>query len=93
MSSDQLPQPVGRPQGGMKSEAGRAAYWRMNYESAIQALADLIAENTENVEALRELRAGVAPGGDYAPCEEPCHHSECEVGNWVRAMLSGTPDV
>lgn len=46
--------PPGRPQGGMKSEAGRAAYWRMNYESAIGALADLIAENTENVTAIRE---------------------------------------
>lgn len=46
--------PVGRPQGGMKSEMGKAAYWRMNYESAIQALADLIAENTENVTAIRD---------------------------------------
>lgn len=45
---------IGRPQGGMKSEAARAAYWRMNYESAIGALADLIAENTENVTAIRE---------------------------------------
>lgn len=44
----------GRPQGGMKSEMGRSAYWRMNYESAIQALADLIAENTENVTAIRD---------------------------------------
>jgi hypothetical protein len=49
--------PTGRPQGGMKSEAGRAAYWRMNYEAAIGALADLIAENTENVEVLDDLRA------------------------------------
>lgn len=46
--------PVGKPQGGMKSEMGKAAYWRMNYESAIQALADLIAENTENVTAIRD---------------------------------------
>lgn len=45
---------IGRPQGGMKSDAARAAYWRMNYESAIGALADLIAENTENVTAIRE---------------------------------------
>lgn len=44
----------GRPQGGARSDAGRAAYWRMNYESSIQALADLIAENTENVEAIRQ---------------------------------------
>lgn len=47
-------QPAGRPQGGMKSEVGRAAYWRMQHESAIGALADLIAENTENVTAIRE---------------------------------------
>lgn len=49
------PQPVGKPQGGMKSEMGKAAYWRMNYEAAIQALADLIAENTENVEFARDF--------------------------------------
>lgn len=48
------PRPQGRPQGGMKSETGRAAYWRMQYESVIGALADLIAENTENVAAIRE---------------------------------------
>lgn len=48
------------PQGGMKSEAGRAAYWRMQYESAIGALADLIAENTENVEFAREFYANNA---------------------------------
>jgi len=45
----------GRPQGGMKSEEGKAAYWRMQYESAIGALADLIAENTENVEFARDF--------------------------------------
>ena len=45
----------GKPQGGMRSEMGKAAYWRMNYESAIQALADLIAENTENVEFARDF--------------------------------------
>lgn len=47
----------GRPEGGLKSEMGKAAYWRMNYESAIQALADLIAENTENVEFARDFYA------------------------------------
>jgi hypothetical protein len=47
----------GRPQGGMKSEAGQAAYWRMQWESAIGALADLIAEHTETVEELERLRA------------------------------------
>lgn len=41
----------------MKSEAGRAAYWRMQYESAIGAMADLIAENTENVEFARDFYA------------------------------------
>lgn len=45
---------------------------------------------------LKELRAGVEAGGDYAPCDEPCRHSECEVGRWVRALLSdattGEPD-
>lgn len=50
----------GRPQGGMKSELGRAAYWRMQYESAIGALADLIAEHAETVEELDRLRAEVA---------------------------------
>lgn len=44
----------GRPQGGMKSAVGRAAYWRMQFESCQGALADLIAENTENVTAIRE---------------------------------------
>ncbi len=52
-----LPQPVGRPQGGMKSDLGKAAYWRMNYEAAIQALADLIAENAESVEFARDFYA------------------------------------
>jgi hypothetical protein len=57
------PQPLtgderkGRPQGGMKSEEGRAAYWRMQWESAIGALADLIAEHTEAVEGLRDALA------------------------------------
>lgn len=46
---------IGKPQGGMKSEFGKAAYWRMQYESAIGALADLIAENTENVEFARDF--------------------------------------
>ena len=44
---------VGRPQGGFKSDRAKAAYWRMQYESVIAALADLIAENTENVEVAR----------------------------------------
>ena len=46
--------PVGRPQGGFKSDRAKAAYWRMQYESVIGALADLIAENTENVTMIRE---------------------------------------
>ena len=45
---------VGRPQGGFKSDRAKAAYWRMQHVSAIGALADLIAENTENVTAIRE---------------------------------------
>jgi len=45
----------GNPQGGMKSEAGRAAYWRMQHESAIGALADLIAEHTETVDEVERL--------------------------------------
>lgn len=49
--------PQGRPQGGMLSEEGRAAYWRMQWESAIGALADLIAEHAETVEELEHLRA------------------------------------
>lgn len=60
-----VPQPVGRPQGGMKSAEGRAAYWRMNYESAIGALADLIAENTENVEEIERLRAQITEPDPY----------------------------
>ena len=51
---DPMPQPIGRPQGGMKSDAGRAAYWRMQHESAIGALADLIAEHTEQRAAVAE---------------------------------------
>jgi hypothetical protein len=49
--------PPGRPEGGMKSEGGRATYWRMQWESAVGALADLIAEHTETVDALRALEA------------------------------------
>lgn len=41
----------------MKTEVGRAAYWRMQWESAVGALADLIAEHTETVDALRALEA------------------------------------
>jgi hypothetical protein len=41
----------------MKSAAGQAAYWRMQWESAIGALADLIAEHTETVEELERLKA------------------------------------
>lgn len=66
---DALPQPVGRPQGGMKSDAARAAYWRMNYESAIGALADLIAEHTELVEAAQ---------ASLLPCE--VHKTEANCG-------------
>jgi hypothetical protein len=62
---DDVPQPVGRPQGGMKSETGKAAYWRMQYESAIGALADLIAENTENVEEIERLRGQIAEPDPY----------------------------
>lgn len=47
----------GRPQGGFKSEKGQAAYWRMQWESAIGALADLIAEHSETVEELKRLKA------------------------------------
>jgi hypothetical protein len=58
-----MSEPVGRPQGGFKSEAGKAAYWRLQHESAIGALADLIAEHTETVEthqrAMADLRAQV----------------------------------
>jgi hypothetical protein len=49
----------GRPQGGMKSEEGRAAYWRMQWESCIGALADLIAEHTETVAEVERLQAAV----------------------------------
>ena len=47
----------GMPQGGFKSAAGQAAYWRMQYESAIGALADLIAEHRETVESQETLIA------------------------------------
>ena len=50
--------PKGRPQGGMKSDAGQAAYWRMQWESAIGALADLIAEHTEMADELKRVREG-----------------------------------
>lgn len=46
----------GKPQGGMKSEMGQVAYWRMQWESCIGALADLIAEHTETVEELAKER-------------------------------------
>lgn len=48
---------IGRPQGGMKSEAGQAAYWRMQWESAVGALADLIAEHTQTVEECEASKA------------------------------------
>lgn len=46
---------TGRPQGGMKSEEGKAAYWRMQYESAVGALADLIVEHRETIEQIEDL--------------------------------------
>ena len=54
MSANEIAEraPKGRPQGGMKSDAGQAAYWRMQWESAIGALADLIAEPTALADAL-----------------------------------------
>lgn len=58
---------VGRPQGGLRSDAGRAAYWRMQWESAIGALADLIAEHTETVEECAALRAERDLLRDYDP--------------------------
>jgi hypothetical protein len=47
--------PKGRPQGGMRSPEGQSTYWRMRWESAIGALADLIAEHTETVEELKSV--------------------------------------
>lgn len=75
----------------MKSEMGKSAYWRMQYESAIGALADLIAEHTETAARIDAALAlhEVAPRG-YRPWST-C--STCSV-TWpcatVRA-LRGTP--
>jgi hypothetical protein len=71
--NDGLRQPAGRVRGGMKSEMGKAAYWRMNYESAIQALADLIAENTQNVEALKRL---IALGDGWVGLDDSHHYGD-----------------
>lgn len=60
MSGDQPTSGAGRSQGGMLSDGGRAEYWRMQWESAIGALADLIAEHTETVDELERLRAEVS---------------------------------
>jgi hypothetical protein len=40
---------------GIRSEAATAAWWRMQFESCQAALAEVIAENTENVEALLDV--------------------------------------
>lgn len=66
---------VGRPQGGMKSEAGKAAYWRMQHESAIGALADLIAEHRELVESIEAL-AGRWEKVALDACDD-AHHGCC----------------
>lgn len=85
---ERVPVPPGKPQGGMKSDAGRAAYWRMQWESAVGALADLIAENTENYERAEaaeqreaDLRRKVAaiealhrPIRVYDECEHDADH-------------------
>lgn len=67
--------PPGKPQGGMKSEAGRAAYWRMQWESAIGALADLIAEHTETVEGLERVKAEV-----WDACTDAHHEHAARQG-------------
>ena len=58
--TDEIPRPPGRPQGGMKSDAARATYWRLQWESCIGALADLIAEHTETVDELKALQLELA---------------------------------
>jgi len=64
---------TGRPQGGFRSDKGRAAYWRMQYESAIGALSDLIAENTENIDALRRV---VALGNEWVGFDDSHHYGD-----------------
>lgn len=77
----------GKREGGMKSEMGRAAYWRMNYETAIQALADLIAENTENVDLLKEAVERIRHDHAY-PMEVGPHHCDgCDLEAKIKAAL------
>lgn len=84
----------GKPQGGCKSEVGKAAYWRMQWESCIGALADLIAEHTETVEENTRLSALVTYYEDKyneahdvppepfdfgdTPRKQPCTNPKCK---------------
>jgi hypothetical protein len=40
---------------GLRSDGAQAAYWRMQWESCQEALAMVMAENTENFECLRDI--------------------------------------
>lgn len=81
----------GLAQGGMKSEAGKAAYWRMQYESAIGALADLIAENTENVEAIRAVLAECDNAEDQPDWRDEDGDAWVEVAVIRRALAQVIP--
>lgn len=80
--------PQGRPQGGFKSEAGRVAYWRMQYESAIGALFTLIAENTENVEALRRV---AALGNEWVGFDDSHQHGDAVLSAIGPDILNALP--
>lgn len=68
--------PAGTPQGGMLSEVGKAAYWRMQWESSIGALADLIAEHTETVTELADLKRAVSHTPDECAGVGQCEFHE-----------------
>lgn len=63
---------------GIRSAGGTAAYWRMQFESTQSALAEVIAENTENVEALLDVVT------DYGQHCDDLAHCACSMARASR---------
>jgi hypothetical protein len=63
---------------GIKSEAATAAWWRIQFESCQAALAEVLAENTENVEALADV---VTDYGDRCDDLDGC---DCSMARAAR---------
>ena len=74
---------------GIRSDAMTTAYWRMQFESCQSALAEIIAENTENVEALRDV---VVDYGDRCDDHAACQCSMARAARLVAHMTRTTTE-